>query len=392
MVVEVQGTISGDSGTAITVVAEDVVKGPVTNVTADQLEVLGQTVQVNELTNFENSVVPSVNDLVEVHGLVKGNGLIGGTFVEVKTALTEFRVKGFVENTNAVAKTFTIGTLTVDYGAADTSDLPGGDPVDGQLVEVKGDNMLVGGQLIATKVEPEGLGVTDAPQAEMEGFVTGMTSTSDFVVGSQRVITTGSTIFAGGLQSEIVVGLKIEAEGTLVGGVLTCTKVSFRDSVKLESDVDALTVDPTDPRVGTITLMGLLGITVITNSLTEFKNANDLDDFNAGNPHVRIRGRVGAGNTVIASEVELRSPDTRVVLQGPVDAMPPPVDPIVSILGIMADTTGIQDGNFEGVDDMTIGRAAFFDPVDGVAPGDLVKVQGDLAGSTVNWDEIELED
>lgn len=402
MVVTVLGTFDQSTGTASSVAAEDVVKGLVQSVAADGLSlvVIGQTVEVDNSTLIDNNIpgqdirnlIPDV-DLVEVHGFVKGNGLIGGSFIERKAALAEFRVKGFVENTNA--QTFTIGTLTIDYSSADTGDLPGGNPIKGQLVEVKGDNMLVGGQLIATKVEPEGLGVAGAPQAEIEGFVTSMTSTSDFVVGSQRIITTGSTIFAGGLQSEIVVGLKIEAEGTLAGGVLTCTKVSFRDSVKLESDVDVVTVDPTDPRVGTVTLMGLPSITVITNSLTEFKNANDLNDFNTGSPHVRIRGRVAAGNTVIASELELRSsPDTDVVLQGPVDAFTAPPNDSVTILGVMVDTTSIQDANFEGVDDMWIGRAAFFDPVNGVAPGDLVKVQGDwdLAGSTVNWDEIEFED
>lgn len=397
MVVTVLGTFDQSTGTATSVAAEDVVKGLVQSVAADGLSlvVIGQTVQVDNSTLIDNNIpgqdirnlIPGV-DLVEVHGYVKANGLIGASFIERKAALAEFRVKGFVENPNTSAKTFIIGTLTIDYTSADTGDLSGGNPVDGQLVEVKGDNPLVGGQLIATKVEPEGLGVADAPQAEIEGFVTSMASTSDFVVGSQRVITTGTTIFAGGLQSEIVVGLKLEVEGAL-SGVLTATKVSFRDSVKLESDVDVVTVDPTDPRVGTITLTGLLGVTVITNSLTEFKNANDLNDFNTGNPHVRIRGRVAAGNTVIASEVELRSPDTGVVLQGPVDAIPPPVDPIVTILGVAVDTTSIQDANFEGVDDMMIGRAAFFSAI---GAGTVVKLQGELAGSTVLWDEAELED
>jgi hypothetical protein len=389
MVVEVQGSISGDNGTANTVVAEDTVKGPVTSVTADQLVVLGQTVQINELTNFGNNVVPGVNDLVEVYGLIKGNGQIGGTFVEVKTALTEFRVKGFVENTKPVTKTFTIGLLKVDYSAADTGDLAGGNPVDGQLVEVKGQNTLgAGGELLATKVEPEGLAVAAADRAEVEGFVTNTTATPtfDFVVGNQPVLMTGSTIFAGGLQIEIVVGLKVEVEGTLAGGILTATKVSFRDSVKLESDVEMVNAG-----AGTLTLKGLPGITVQVNGQTEFENVSDLGGI-AVDDHVSIRGRPTSGNTVIASEVEAHSPDTRVVLQGAVDAFSVPPNDSVTILGVMVDTTGIADANFEGIDDMPTGRAAFFDPVDGVAVGDLVKVQGDLAGSTVNWDEIEFED
>ena len=394
MVVEVQGTISGDSGTAITVVAEDVIKGPIDQVVdANTLIVLEQTVLVDNTTIVDdNTLNPNIlnlnpGDLVEIHGFVKGSGLIAATFIERKTALVEFRVEGFVENTDTNAQTFTIGTLTIDYSSADTGDLSGGNPVDGQLVEVKGDNMLVGGQLIATKVEPEGLGVADAPQAEIEGFVTSMTSTSDFVVGSQRVITTGSTIFAGGLQNEIVVGLKIEAEGMLTGGVLTCTKVSFRDSIKLESDVEAV-----DPGASTLTLKGLPGITVQANGQTQYKgNAAAFADIGDGE-HVRIRGRIVAGNTVIASEVDERNQDTRVVLQGPVDAIPPPVDPIVSILGqvVDVDINGFQDpDDYKSLDGLPIGRAAFFVAIQ---PTDLVKAQGDLAGNTVIWDEIELED
>ncbi len=390
MVVEVQGTISGASGTVISVVAEDVVKGPVNSVAADGLSLvaLGQTVLVDNTTIIDNNIagqdIQNLNpgDLIEVHGLVKDNGVIGATRIELKGELVEFRVKGFVENTSTVAKTFTIGALTVDYSAADTGNLAGGNPVDGQLVEVKGQNTLgSGGELLATKVEPEGLAVADAARAEVEGFVTSLVSTSDFVVGSQRVVTTGSTIFAGGLQGEIVVGLKVEVEGTLAGGILTATKVFFRDNVKLESDVASVSAS-------SLMLTGLPGITVQVNSQTEFKNVSDLSGI-ASDDHVRIRGRVASGNTVIASELELRSPDTDVDLQGPVEAFTsPPVDS-VTILSVVVDTTAIANNNFEGLDDTPIGRAAFFATLQTT---DLVKAQGNLAGNTVIWDEIELED
>ncbi len=393
MVVEVQGTISGASGTAITVVAEDAVKGPVDSVAADGLSLvaLGQTILVTNVTIIDNNIAGqdirnlTPGDLIEVHGLVKDDGVIGATRIELKGALVEFRVKGFVENTDTGAQTFTIGALTVDYSAADTGDLAGGNPVNGQLVEVKGQNALgLGGELIATKVEPERLGVANAAQAEVEGFVTSLVSTSDFDVSSQRVVTTGSTIFVGGLQGEIVVGLKVEVEGVLAGGILTATKVSFRDNVKLESDVASV-------GASSLTLAGLPGITVTVDSQTEFKgNATGFGDILTGD-HVRIRGRPSTGNTVIASEVDERSPDTDVVLQGPVDGPPAPLaDPILSILGVVVDTSAIVDANFEGLDDAATGRTAFFAAV---APARVVKAKGALGvGGTVAWDEIELED
>ncbi|MFQ5937244.1 MAG: DUF5666 domain-containing protein [Acidiferrobacterales bacterium] len=391
MVVTVQGLISGESGAAITVEADDVVKGLVDSVAADGLSlvVLGQTVLVDNNTVIDNNIpgqdIRNLNpgvDLVEVHGFVKDDGRIGATFIERKAALAEFRVKGFVASTNVAAQTFTIGVLTIDYSAADIGDLPGGNPVNDQLVAVKGQNALgPSGELLATQVEPEGLGVADAPQAEIEGFVTAMTSSADFTLGSQRVITTTSTLFAGGLPGDIALGVKLEVEGTLAAGILTAEEISFRDSIKLESDVATL-------GASSFTLKGLGGISVTVNRQTEFKgSASTFGDIALGD-HVQVRGRL-TGTTVTATEVDEDSAKADVILQGPVDATPVPTDPTFSILGVPVNTTGIPDANFEGVDDAPIGRADFFGAI---APTDLVKAQGTLAGATVTWDEVELED
>jgi len=392
MVVKVKGTFGSTSGSAVSVEAEDVVKGLVQNVAVDGLSlvVLGQKVLIDGNTVIDNNTLGGDvhnltpgTDVVEVHGFVKGDGIIGATFIERK-APAEFRVTGFAKNIDIGGKTFDIGTLTVQYGGADTSDLPGGNPVADQLLEIKGQNALVGGELIATKIEPAGLGLVDAPEAEVEGFVTAVTSlvpVAEFFIGSQRIVTTGSTTFSGGLQDDIVVGVKLEAEGSLSGGTFTANKISFRDSVKLESDVDIV-------GASSFSLRGLTGVLVTVDSNTEFKNVASLSGITSGN-HLRVRGRVDSGSTVIATEIELRSTDTDVVLQSPVDALPAPADPTFVVLGVTVDTTGIPDTNFQGIEDTPIGRAAFFATI---APGKLVKAQGTLSGTSVTWQEVELED
>lgn len=390
MVVKVQGTFNTTSGSALTVAAEDVVKGPVQSVAGDGLSlvVLGQTVLVNNTTAIDNSIPGQLitnlkpNDLVEVHGFVKDKGIISATFIELKTAFAQFHVKGFAENVNTGARTFTIGALAIDYNAADVSDLAGGHPASNQFVEVKGQNPLgVGGQLMATKVEPEGLGVADAGEAEVEGFVTSLTSTSDFFLDSQHVVTTGGTRFEGGLQSDIAFGVKLEVEGSLSGGILTAEKVSFRDNIELEADVAGVGAN-------SFTLKGLSGISVTVDSQTEFKgNAAAFGDI-AVNDHVQVRGRLLSGNTVIASEVDETSANTDVILQGPIDAFTPPPTDSITILNVVIDTTAISDGNFHGVDDIVVGRAAFYT---GVKVGSLVKAKG-TSGASVTWKEVELED
>jgi hypothetical protein len=238
------------------------------------------------------------------------------------------------------------------------------------------------GTLTASKVEPEGVRGNVA-RIEVEGFVTAFASTSSFTVGNQPVVTTAGTAFQGGLASEIVLGAKLEVEGSLSNGVLTATKVSFRENVRFEANIAGIN--------GTsLTLAGLPGITVETNALTQFKN-RALNQLAVGHS-LRIRGRPGAGNTVIALEVEFRSttPDTRVILQAVASAV---ASPNVTLLGFVVDTSAIPDNAFKDTNDNVIGRAAFFAAA---APGRLIKARGTLVGNTIVFGaqdgEIQFED
>jgi hypothetical protein len=400
MTVEVQGTISSSvSGSATSVEVEEAARGRVESKTgtasAGTLVVLGQTVLVDDTTLFDNNV-PSfaginVGDLLEVHGLRRADGTIAATFIEKKTAPVVFAVRGTVANHNAAARTFTIGALTVNYNGANINDMPvpSGSNWNGLFVEVKGNTCAgnpVCGTLTATKVEPEGLGMANAARAEVEGFVTALVSTSDFTVNSQRVVTTGSTVFAGGLQSEIVVGTKLEVEGSLSGGVLTATKVKFKESVRIESNATVAG--------STITLDGLPGVTVTANSFTEFKNtlanAGNLAPLNGRG--VRIRGRASGAASVIATEIEDRGasdPTGDVILQGAVSNVS---NPTFRILGVEVNTSQLNDADFEGVNDSPIGRAAFFNAL--TPNGGLAKAKGKLPGALAagSLEEVELED
>jgi len=382
MVVTVNGSRSGSSGSAARIEVDDAVKGFVeAKPDANHWTVMGQTVLVDDQTRFENNVQPGVGDFAEVHGLVVADGTISGGFIEKKnTPFPAFEVKGFVKNHNDASKTFDIGTLTVNYSNALINDMPNpvGNAWNGLLVEAKGSTCAttpVCGTLTASKVEPNGPQMQEAAEFEIEGFVTSLTSTSDFVVGNQRVVTTGSTRFEGGVASDIAVGVKLEVEGVLAGGVLTASKVEFGDGIRIEADIDTV-------GASSFTLRGLPGITVTANSLTQFEGGvSGLNNLVAGN-HVRIRGRTSGSNTVIATEVERRSADPRVELQGPIQSITgASPNQIVTILGVAVDTIGVA---FEDVN-----RATFFSQA---VAGTLVKARGGLNGSTVTWSEMELED
>lgn len=400
-VVTIGGTLDGSQRTALQVVQRDAVEGLVQSVAPDGLSlvVMGQTVLVDGQTFMDNNIsggnlrnlVPGA-DVVEVSGQVRGNGIIGATFIERKVGPLDLEVHGIIANHNTAARTFQVGSLTVLYPpSAVIGDMPNasGNAWNGLLVEVKGGaftpgpNVQTEGSLTATKVEPDGLRVSNVARAEVEGFVRQVAGPEDFFVGNVRVVTTGGTIHRGGTPDEIVVGAKVEAEGTLTNGILTASKITFKDNVKLEADAAVV-----DIGAGTLTLTGLPGIVVQVTNQTEYTGLGTptrLNDIGLGH-HLRIRGRRGLGNTVVARLVERRSAESDVALQGPVESAS---NPTLVILGIALDTTAISDLNFEDVNDRPIGRAAFFGTV---RAGTLVKVQGRLNGAVVQWREAELED
>jgi hypothetical protein len=383
MVVRVDGSIDNRQATAITV--DDAIKGRVEQVIdAQRLVVMGQQVLIDNQTRFENGT-PVVGDYVEVYGLPSADGVVTAGFIERKTALASppFAVKGFVKSHDTAARRFVVGTLTVDYGNATANDMPAGS-WNGLLVDVKGITCAgspVCGTLTASKVEPGGAVVANVAKAEVEGFVSSV-GASEFVIGGQRVVTTASTVYEGGVAADIVVGTKLEAEGRIANGVLTATKVSFRDSVRLEGDVASV-----DVAAGSFTLAGLPGVSVQVTSVTELKNLASLAGLAAPN-HVRVKARPGAGGSLLAVELERRSAtaDTRVILQGPVGTVSGTTS--FTILGVTVDTSTVLSSGFRNVDGTVLSRAAFFAAA---TPGRLVKARGDRSGSTVVWDEIELE-
>lgn len=382
MVVRVDGSISGKTATTIT--EDDSVKGLVEQVIdANRMVVMGQTIQIDSTTRFENGVVPVAGDRVEVHGLIAGDGLISAGYIEKKTTAPTppFAVKGIVKNQNTANQTFQVGTLTVQYASATIGDMPT-TSWNGLQVDIKGSSCggvaPVCGTLVATKVEPAGASVASAPQAEIEGVVVAVTA-NGFTIGNQPVVTTANTRYEGGVAADLLVGTKVEAEGAISNGVLTATKVSFRDAVKIEGDVASVSGN-------TLTIAGLPGVTVSLTSFTELKDVASAGALQVGD-HLRIRGKLGNGNSMVATRLELRSANADVELQAPVQAITP--ESSIQLLGITIATpaTGMQYRDIN--DALFASRSAFFAAA---RVNGLIKANGSLSGAAVTWTELELED
>jgi len=254
-VVNVKGRISRDGirVTADRVVYSDNITGPVVSVSGidpvtneKEIAVLGQIVTINYITKFKPDTFGfdsiAANDVVEVSGYLDDTGAVRATFIEKlgdASTILDYEVTGFVENLDANLKTFMINGLGVDYSYI-SSNLPPGIPAEDLFVEVGG-RLSAGGELLAEKIElGDELDGEDGNQFEIMGYVTEIISVADvieFKVGNQVVQADPHTaVFVDGTPGDIVPGVKLEAEGSLEGGILFADEVEFwkPDQIEVE--------------------------------------------------------------------------------------------------------------------------------------------------------------
>ncbi len=221
----------------------------------------------------------------------------------------------------------------------------------------------------------------DIAKAEVEGFITNLDTTAQTFTVNGQPVNYATASFEGGTAADLANGVKVEAEGPISGGILQAVKIEFEDSVKFEANADNVNAG-----AGTLTLQNLPGVRVLVDDLTEFDpDGIDLEDIATDN-ELKIRGRRVTGtNDVVATEIELidTNPGDRTIIQGPVDSFDESISEVI-IIGVVVDTTTIQDDDFKD-HDTPIGRAAFYS---NLAVGDLVKARFRDGA----WDQIEFED
>jgi hypothetical protein len=397
MVVKVEGTFddNGVDGSAEKIKYDDNLKGPISSVTTSAqgsvktLVVMVQTIIVEDgVTRFDDSDADldefadlgpgNVGNVVEVSGFTNFDGSIRATYIQKRAddlptflAGNDLEIMGTVSTVNFnPPDSFEINGLTIVFTGVTPRN---GTLAIGALVEVKGDD-LVGNTLSATDVEikPAGLGVDDADKAEVEGFVSNLNLVAKTFEVNGQLVNYSTANFVGGTEAELAEGVKVEAEGSISGGILRAVKIEFEDSVRFEANADTVNAE-----AGTLTLENLPGIEVQVDDLTEFDDVDDLSGISSGN-NLKIRGRRASptSTTVIASEIELKDtdPDDRTIIQGPVDSFVKFIS--VTIIGVVVDTTTIDDG---------FNEAEFYNRLN---VGDLVKARFRDGA----WDQIEFED
>jgi len=364
MVVKVKAHHNGRTGEALEIEFEDAVKGKVGTVGASSLTVGGQTVRVDDSTEFEDNItrLGSIHgsDRVRVSGVPDDRGGLRATRIEKNQAglADDFELKGVVSGLSATG--FTL-KLSPDSGPADTYtvNLLGGATLplglaNGAFVEVRSLKPIQAGNVI----EAASISIEDRlpgqPQneAEVEGIVTSATGSTQFIVAGITVTTSPSTTWSGGLPDDLIVGVKVEAEGMLgANGVLAATKVSFRANIRLQGAV----ADPL-PGSGTFKVNGIL-IRVDA----QINPPVDIASLAVGQL-VQVRGSLGRdGASLVATRIESIG-DDRPIIQGVVTAKDAGAG-TMTVLGktiAMASASTMGHSDVSGVDGLPMLSGEFF--------------------------------
>ena len=291
---------------ARSVVFRSEIKGPASaiNLTAGTLTVLGQTVEINAATVFEQGLTNglaslSAGDLVEVYGFVDAAGVYRATRIEREDSASSYKIRGQLSALNSTARTFQIGAAVIDYSAINFNfTLVNGQTIRVEVATVP--NTL--GQWVATRLNSAtalGNAASSAATVELEGVVTSLSGARSFVLGGVTVDATG----VNNLPAGIAVGSRVEVKGKLEAGVLRATRVELEDddesSIEIKGNIAAL-----NTTTKTFEIRGVL---------IDYSGARFDDGVEANlsvDVRVEIKGTLNATGTVVnATEVEFKGLD-----------------------------------------------------------------------------------
>lgn len=325
--VSVTGTTSNGKTSADKIEFIPSIVGEITafNPTNKTLMVLGKTIHVTNNTLFDVAIKPAslagltLGQRILVSGAAAADGSISATRIELSSSET-LQLTG--QLVNLTGNSFNLNGTSVVYGGAQLINLEGNRFINGARVTVIGmmnDNQLQASQVI-------GLNKTlsrDLDSADIEGFITRFTSTTDFAVDGISATTTNQTRFENGTRSDLRLGAKVEIEGTVnSNGALVASDVEFEQDSnnKINGIVTAINLSSgTGDNNGNNStnnngiISGVLevdGVTIITNKKTRYEDKQlDVRRFNLGSLNLGDRVDVTGYSTTegfIATKIERR--------------------------------------------------------------------------------------
>ncbi|WP_427912535.1 DUF5666 domain-containing protein [Ramlibacter sp. MMS24-I3-19] len=236
MTVRVTGSLSADltQGTATLVTSAADLRGKVSNLSAagGTFTVLGVQVSTDPATVYAGGLMAfsglanGVN--VQVHGLPGAGGRLQATRIERLATAQDPVLTGYVQDLDRAAHVFRIGTQSVSYATADfPGDWPWSRLAEGQVVRVRA--AAVASTLAATAVEPwNPAPLRDGTRLSLGGLVTDYEGLQSLRIDG--VPADLSAVRLTSLAGAMANGARVDATGTMQGGVLQVSTVRVRQA------------------------------------------------------------------------------------------------------------------------------------------------------------------
>jgi len=257
---------------------------------------------------YDSAADIGVGDRVEVHGKAVPHGAgvaIQATRIERKPATdTWVRVAGVIGNLNATAGTFTLGGLTVHYGAGTTIFPTGFTLRDGLTVAMWSTGAVSGtNDVDARFIRVLRRQFADQQRVRVQGPVSGCSGAnpcSEPVIDGITVQITANTVFTVGTPADVIDGKTMHVRGSFdaTSGKLVARAVAVR---RLSDGVVTLLGSVSDfADDGTTKNFRVRGVPVTTNGSTAFGCTVTDDKI------VAVAGQI-SGSSVLATRIECPS-------------------------------------------------------------------------------------
>jgi len=408
MKVKVKGTVNADgrTGTAISVLYDDDVEGPVdagslttVDATTKTFSILGLAVKVDATrTVFDDGAgfdTLAEGQKLEVSGYFDGSHIVATRIEKQNDLDDEFELKGTVASYNGSSITLTLqnGAAAGPYNVSPTAelDIPA-DPT-GTFVEVK--LLDQGGSLVAIRIESDDDDLLDDDEDDVSirGALADDGSGGFLVNGVAFQVSSSTEYEPASLEGNLVAGIEVKVEGHMLGGILVAEEIESEDGdIEIEARVTAASFS--DAKNGSVTLDLGNGqsLVVHTDNSTMFKDgsSSDLNDdgsFNLGelalgSDFVEIEAYENGAGDLVATRIEREDSGANTRLDAPVDSFEPNVS--VTLLGI---SYNVHGGTSYEVHDAPSDASTFFGSL---AVNDVVKVKDVQPDGSA--EELDLED
>lgn len=396
MVVTVAASASddGEDPDAQQIRYEEHLQGPVSFIDreAEQIEVLGQTILFDDLTEFDETDIEtlSVGDFIEVSGYINDEGSFYATLVELETEETEIKLKGEIANLDTDAQTFSLAELTIDYSAAEYDDMTADDLADGLFVKVEGDD-FDGDTLTLTASSIENKEDNDIDNDAEEVTIAGIVKDYDsesgvFSVNRYQFTLNDDTEFDDGSLDTLANGVIVKVEGRFESEQLIAEEIEFKATdarSKTEGQVTDLNADNETFVIDNTTF------SVIPE--TQYEDESGLDERSftfddiAVNDWLKVISRQDdQGNTIALKVKRIDQEDREGEVKGRVSDVSAEGMTIANVAVAFNENT-----EFEGEDD-SISIERFIELVQS-NPAVIVEVEGEYDGDTLIAAKVEVE-